>query len=211
MQQVQLTVQKRLKTGKGISRQLRRQGLVPGVCYGQNCKQPINVSVDPLVLKKSLDPERRKNSIIDLSIADGDKVETKMAVMVRDFQIDAIRRKVTHVDFVAIDFDKAIISEVPVVLSGKPKGISLGGTLEVRAKSIKVKSKPRDIPVNFVLDISPLGIDEQLVVGDIQPPQGVAITSPNNTILAVCAAGRKEATAAAAGDDKDDAKADDKK
>ncbi|MCU0614912.1 MAG: ATP-binding protein, partial [Desulfobacterales bacterium] len=51
MELLELTANVRKSTGKGISKALRRQGLIPGVLYGPK-SEPIPISVDTLDIEK---------------------------------------------------------------------------------------------------------------------------------------------------------------
>ena len=103
-----LTVHLRKGLGKSQSRKLRSQGLVPGVCYGAKLNAPLSIVVHPKELKASLDPARGRNTVIDVTVQDEGKSATTLTAMLWEYQIDALRRNVTHVDLISIDPDKAL-------------------------------------------------------------------------------------------------------
>ncbi len=194
MEKGKVTVKQRTQTGKGAARRLRSEGLVPGVCYGATMKEPMPVIVNVKELKASLDPIKRTNSVLEVSI-EGENSQTVTA-MVRDFQIDHIRQEVTHVDFVAVDTNKHLVTTVPVETSGKAKGTTLGGVLKLAAKEVKISVKPLEIPNKFVIDITNLDIGEAIKVGDIDLPEGVSlVTSPHQSLI-LCEASRASAAVA---------------
>src|SRR5687768_7740933 len=96
-----LTVHLRTDFGKGQSRRVRNQGLVPGVCYGARLEQPIAITVNPRELKASLDPAKGRNTVIDVTVLDGERGPTQLTAMVREYQVDSIRRTVTHIDLIS--------------------------------------------------------------------------------------------------------------
>src|SRR6056297_1717675 len=53
MHRYSIDVEKREKTGKGVARKLRKEGLIPGVVYGRN-REPQALTVDPDDLKGKL-------------------------------------------------------------------------------------------------------------------------------------------------------------
>jgi len=159
-----LTVEVRNGTGKGISRKIRQQGLVPGICYGHGLEKPVNIMVNPKVLRGSLDPTRGQNTIITVTLAENGATKTTLTAMLWEWQLHPLRRNVTHVDLIAIDPERPIQVEVPVELLGKAIGTIDGGQLHVVLRAVPVKCKPADIPTKFVLDVSPLTIGMALHV-----------------------------------------------
>ena len=67
-----LTATRRQTTGKGFAHKLRAQGLIPAICYGQK-SDAIMLTVDPAQLKKALDPGKRRNTVIELTVDDDGK------------------------------------------------------------------------------------------------------------------------------------------
>ena len=168
-----LNVKLRSKTGKGISRVLRREGLVPGICYGAGLPEPLKITVHPKALKASLDPEKGKNTVIDVHVEGGSK--TPIQAMLWDYQVDAIRRDVIHFDLVAIDADKKIEVEVPLVTSGKAPGHVEGGQLHYVRHDVPVLCRPKDVPSKFVLDISKMELNDVIFAKDLDVPAGVEL------------------------------------
>jgi large subunit ribosomal protein L25 len=126
--------------------------------------------VNVKALKAALDPVRKQNTVIALSIEDGGKTIKALSALVKDYQIDPIRRDITHVDLLAIDPNKEVTAVVPLEFTGKPAGVINGGLLHTVMRSLAVKCKPADIPVKLELDISPLDIGDVLHVSDVQLP-----------------------------------------
>jgi large subunit ribosomal protein L25 len=189
-----LNVTRRTDTGKGIARKLRAQGLIPGICYGASMEGTLPIVVDPKALRGSLDPERGENTIIDLTVADNGASRT-LTVMLRDYQLDPIKRVLTHVDLVAIDPDAEFEVDIPVELTGRCIGVFNGGALHVVTHSIEVSCKPADIPTKFTLDITNLDIGDVLHVSDVSFPPGVTPVNEKLTIV-TCTAPEAEVVTA---------------
>ena len=197
-----LTVNRRNKTGKGVARKLRAQGRLPGICYGTSI-EPITVDLDGRAFRASLDPAKRQNTVIDLTIEDGGKQFKTISVMVKDYQIHPIRREITHVDFVAVDLTQDVTVEVPLVFTGKAKGLTEGGTLHVVRHELLIRCKPSAIPSQIEVDITEMDMGSVLHVSDLKLPEGVtAGVSAQLTIITMAApasgAAATEGAAAAA-------------
>ena len=196
----QLTVTVRNLTGKGAARQLRTQGKVPGVFYGASTDGPIDpfqIAVDVKALKAALDPVRRQNTVISVTVEDGGKAVRTLSALLKDYQLDPVRRDVTHVDLLAIDPQKEVNAKVSLEFTGKPKGIIDGGVIHTVMRAIEIRSKPSDIPVKLQLDISPLEIGDVLHVSDIQLPAGVvAVTGGREAVISMQAPEKEEVVAA---------------
>ena len=89
-----LTVSLRTTSGKGAATKLRASGKVPGVCYGASPSgkiEPLSIIVDVKALRAALDPVRKQNTVLDLTI-EGDA--RKLHALVKDYQIDVLRREI---------------------------------------------------------------------------------------------------------------------
>src|SRR5215207_7337566 len=117
----------RRDTGKGNARRTRAAGKVPAVLYGRD-EQPLSLSLDPLGLVRSMDKERRRNTVFSLAVADGG-ASTDVTVMIRDVQIDPLKRTIVHVDFLRVDLNDEVRVTVPLALKGIPVGVTNGGNL----------------------------------------------------------------------------------
>lgn len=196
-----LTVSIRNQSGKGPARQLRAKGLVPGVCYGASTDgplAPLPIEVDVKALRAALDPVRKQNTVITVSLQDGGKAVRELSVLVKDYQLHPTRRDITHVDLLAIDPHKEVTASVPLEFVGKPAGAIDGGVLHTVMRSIDVRCKPSDIPVKLTLDVSPLGIGDVLHVSDIALPAGVvSVTNGREAVISLTPPEQEAAPAAA--------------
>ncbi|WP_428266968.1 50S ribosomal protein L25 [Haliangium sp.] len=200
MEAGKLTVNHRRHTGKGMARKLRAQGRLPGICYGVGIEDPISIEFDNRAFRASLDPGKRRNTLIDLTIEGGDGGPRTFPVMVKDYQIHPIRRELEHVDFVAVDPEAEIEVDVPLEFTGKSKGVVLGGVLHVVRRRLDVRCKPANIPTKIDVDISNLDANDALHVSDLSLPAGAnAATPPQLTVITCTAPEADEAEAGEGG------------
>ncbi len=195
-----LTVSLRGRSGKGGSRKLRAQGKVPGVCYGASVEgriEPLPITVDVKQLRGALDPIRKRNTVISLTI-EGGAGPRALHALVKDVQIDALRHDITHVDLLAIDPNKEVRAEVPLEFIGKPKGAIDGGQIRIVLRTLTVRAKPSDIPVKLTVDVSPLEIGDVIHVSAIELPPGVTSVTGRDLAVVTCAAPEEEKVAAEA-------------
>ena len=179
-----LVVSVRKKGGKGAARSLRRAGLVPGVIYGQG-KDNVPLSLSPSELRKATDPERSWNTLYTLTIKhDGQADQVESAVIV-DMQNDAIRDDITHVDFMRVDPEQEVVRNVPLRLKGRSAGVFKGGKLKTFRRALEVAAKPADIPVEIVIDITPVEGGESVRMKDVQLANARLVENPEARILTV--------------------------
>ena len=137
MSEVTLTASTGRETGTRPSRRLRREGLIPGVVYGEG-KDATVLSVDRKELRRALSTDAGQNALISLTV-DG----TTYLTVVKELQRHPVRREVTHVDFLTVDPDAAIEVEVPIHLVGEAKEVSQnGGITEQRLMALTAMRKP---------------------------------------------------------------------
>ena len=194
MQQKQLNVELRSKTGKGISRQLRSADMVPGVVYGKGM-DPMAVSIKYRELQAAITGEGGQNNLITL--VGGGSLDQSMAIVV-DLQRDAIKGTYRHVDLHRINMTEKLRVTVPVVLKGTAIGVKEGGLLDLAHHELHVECLPGNIPDHIEIDITALKVAHSIHVSEIALPEGVKILD-NPKIPVVSVLGRaKEAEAPAA-------------
>lgn len=177
-----LNVETRVRTGKGGSRKVRQDGLVPAVVYGKGV-EALNLRLDPKALQKAVATEAGWNTLITLK---GDGPFDGLVVILKDMQIDAIRRNPTHIDFLAIDLKKTLAVMVPVQTVGKSQGEIEGGTLQLVRHEVEVYCLPTNIPTSIEIDVTALNIGEVVHIDELSLPEGVESQHDVNfTVLTV--------------------------
>lgn len=166
-----MTIEAELRQAIGKKvRSVRREGLVPAVLYGSGVDgKPIQMdakAADEVLARASA------STLIDLEL-DGESHK----VLVRDVQRDVIHRNVLHIDFLKVDMDVAIRTEVPVELVGEAPAVQeLGGVLVTGLTEIEVEALPGALPDRIVVDLEPLQeIDDAITVGDLYFSEGVEV------------------------------------
>lgn len=189
----------RQETGKGHARRTRAAGRVPAVLYGRR-EQPLSLSLDPLALVRSLDKERKRNTVFSLAVTENGK-PADITAMIRDVQIDPLSRKIVHIDFLRVALDEEIRVEVPVSLKGNPAGVVDGGQLHNNMHYMTIAARPAAIPSKIEVDVSKLKIGEAVHISDVKLADGLRhLLDPKTSIASVVAprAEKVEAETAAA-------------
>lgn len=180
--------------GSAASRRLRAQGKVPGVVYGPTT-QATPVTVDWRELRATLVTEKGLNALITLDV-DG----SRQLAVVKELQRHPVRRDVLHVDFLAVDRNKPIHAEVPLILSGEAtKVVAERGVVEQAMSSLTVLAKPDDIPGHIDVDLGELEVGHTITVADLPLPPGVTTDiDPEWAVVTASVTRAVEAEAAAA-------------
>jgi large subunit ribosomal protein L25 len=191
MHTVALTAQVRKNLGKGAARALRHQSLIPAVLYGRDLES-LPLAVRPSDIAGAIGTASAENILIDLTVADGESVQSHRA-MIREIQVDPVRREILHVDFLGISMDRQITVEVPVNLVGDPVGVSvaMGGMLQQVLRSVEIACLPDRIPESLDLDVTSLTIGHSLHVSDLSAPEGVELLADPGLTVATVLAPRK--------------------
>jgi large subunit ribosomal protein L25 len=183
MQRPILTAEIREGRGKERAKKLRAKGLIPAIFYGPR-SQTVSLVIESKELSKALQTEAGENVLIDLDIRKGNQSDRKV-VMLKDIQIDPLRRITLHTDFYEVAMDEMVTVEVPVHLIGKPEGTKMGGILEQVRRVIQIQCLPGDIPKSIDVDVSPLKIGDSIHVQDIKVEKAKIILETNFTIATV--------------------------
>lgn len=183
--------------GKGAARAVRRQGLVPGVVYGDK-KEPQNISFVYNELQPHVNTGRFMSTLVDLEV-DGAVVRA----IPRDIQFEPVRDFISHVDFLRLGKNARIHVEVPVHFKNHldSPGIKKGGVLNIVRHEIDLYCPADFIPDEILIDLTGLEIGQSIHISSVKLPENVtpAIRERDFTIATIAsAAGIKEAEEEAA-------------
>jgi large subunit ribosomal protein L25 len=161
--------------GKGASRRLRHEGLVPGVVYGgDKRKNPQAISMVNKDLVKLLDDQSFFSSILTLKL--GDKEEQ---VIIKDLQRHPSKPMILHADFQRITKTNKIKIMVPIqfVNFEKSAASKAAAKFAVEANVAEILCLPENLPEALVVDLSNAEAGKMLHLSDINLPAGVEIAA----------------------------------
>lgn len=179
---MKVTAEPRSATGTGAVRRLRRTGQFPGVVYGGEKTQ--NVQLNEHEFARQLGGHSSESMLMDLDIQG---VGLKK-VLLKDVQHHPISGHILHADFLEVSMTRKLRVELPIQLKGEPVGVSQGGgVLEHILRVLQVECLPGDIVDHVDLDVSALGIAQSLTVKDIKldPAKYTILTGPDVAVAAV--------------------------
>ena len=180
-ERIKLQVKERERRGSADARRLRKQGLIPGVLYG-NGKASHAICVPERDLRRALTGDGGLHAILDV-VLEGQK--TTHASILKDYQQDPIRGHISHIDLLEVRLDQPIQASVNVVLVGEPAGVKEGGVLSQVQREINVEALPMEIPEHIDLDVSGMAIGDTLRLADLVAQDGVTyLDDPEETVLA---------------------------
>jgi large subunit ribosomal protein L25 len=177
-QEVMLVADVNRALGKSAARKIRREGKVPGIVYGLGTA-PQPVAVPTREFEHILHGPGGINTLIGLDLSG-----QKELVLARQLVRHPVRHTLVHVDFIRVSRDVAVAAEVPIHLIGEPRGVKEGGIVEQTNFTLSIEAKPQDLPTGIEADISHLNIGDQLTVGDLKLPAGVATTQDPGELVA---------------------------
>lgn len=168
-------------TGSPASRRLRREEQIPAVVYGLGM-EPISITIDRRELRRALSGPSGVNTILDLTV-DGQVYPA----IVKEMQRHPVRREVAHVDFLQVDLNVEFVVNIPVRLDGEAREVSRNnGLVDQQMTEMAVRTTPRNIPDEIVVDISEMTVDTVIHVGDVNLPEGVtAAVDADYTVVGV--------------------------
>lgn len=159
-------------TGSANARRMRREDVIPAVVYGLGM-EPLPIQVARRDLRIALSGPAGVNTVLDLTI-DGPDGRVVYPTIVKELQRHPVRRTVQHVDFLQVNLNEEITVSVPVRLEGEAKEVlANNGLVDPAVDSIEVRTTPRNIPDEIVIDVTDMTMDTVITLGDITLPEGV--------------------------------------
>jgi large subunit ribosomal protein L25 len=183
-----LEINKREGSGKKASKQIRREGGIPGVYYSHDSKESISFSMDQ---KELFEAKKSGAHIFNISV--GTK---KRNVIFKSVQYHPVTDDILHIDLYGVKMDEKITIKVSIHLTGDAIGVKEeGGVLNSPTSEIEISCFPMDIIGTIDVDVSKLSIGNSMQALDIQlGDKHTLISSPDTVIASVTHAMREEET-----------------
>ncbi|MDO6964218.1 50S ribosomal protein L25/general stress protein Ctc [Rhizobium alvei] len=181
----ELKAELRERVGKGSSRELRRNGLIPAVIYGDK-QAPLSISLPSKEVTLRIHAGGFMTTVATIDV-NGEKI----SVLPKDYQLDPVRDFTMHVDFLRVSGNSTVTVEVPVhfINEEKSPGIKVGGVLNIVRHEVELHCPANDIPEFITIDLSGHKIGDSLHISHVKLPAGVTpvITDRDFTIATIVA------------------------
>jgi large subunit ribosomal protein L25 len=169
-----LTVEVRTRTGKGASRQARREGKLPAVLYGHG-SEPQHLE---LVAREFAAVLRHSgtNAVLSMQIDGKEQLALPKAITVHP-----VKRNLQHVDLLVVKRGEKVTVEVAVHLEGE----AASGTLVTQeATTIEIETEALSIPESLTVSIEGVEEGTQILAGEVPLPGGVTLISDPEMLVA---------------------------
>jgi len=196
MKSVPLKAYPRTQTRRCGSKKLRDAGRVPAVVYGRQAK-PQNLEISSKEITDLIHRSVSENVLVDLSVENDPR--SKRLALVQEIQHHPLNGKVLHVDLHEVAENEKVTVMVPVETVGEAAGVKTGGgVLDHVLFKLKVRSLPKDLPEQIIVDVTNLELGKAIHLGEIKAPTGTEILGDKNIPVVSVALPRAEEEVAAA-------------
>ncbi len=182
-----LTLKADIRDPKVNLADLRKSGKMPAVFYGLK-KTSTAISLSQSAFQKAW-KEAGESTAISLETPNG-----TLDVMIHDVNIDPMKGRPIHADFLVIDTSKAIEVGVPLEFVGISEPVKNGSGILVKVMhELEISALPKDLPHSIEIDISVMGaINDQITVEDIKLPHGVTAITKLTEVVALISEAKEE-------------------
>ena len=174
-----ITIQGNMRSKANRVGEVRANGQVPAVVYGAGTPST-SLSVPAQQFIKIF-KEAGESEIINLEL-DGKKFN----VLIHEVQWHPVKDTPMHVDFYVVDMNKEIEVAVPIIFDGMSEAIKQGGVLVKVLHELEIRSMPKNLPHEIIVDLSMLvNLHDQVQVKDLKIPTGVEILNDDDDVICI--------------------------
>lgn len=171
------------RQGKGAAREMRRNGMIPGVIYAKG-HDSLAIGVNVKDLASALRVGHFYTHTHELNL---DGKATK--VLARDIQRHPVTDVPLHIDFIRYNPSSMVNVDVSVKIVGEElsPGIKEGGVLQLVETTLEVVCRADSIPEELIVSVAELGIGDSVHMNTIELPKGVkwGVTDRDLTVVSV--------------------------
>lgn len=169
-----LNAKSREDVGKGASRRLRHEGLVPAVIYGGEDPAK-SITLTQSELAKVMKSRAFYSTIISLHTDGGEAEE----VIVKDIQRHPFKELIQHMDFVRITRGQTMKFTVPLRFINEDtcKGVKSGGELYRLVTEVEIECRPSKLPEFIAVDMLEVDLNEAVHLNDLKLEEGLELVA----------------------------------
>ena len=159
--------------GKGASRRLRRDNLVPAILYGDS-KEPQAIQLKANEVFKHLQNEAFYSQLIQVKVDGGEPVRS----LLKDIQRHPFKQQILHMDFMRVVAGAELQVTVPLHFINEDicKGVKgAGGIISHNENDVLVACRPRDIPEFIEVDMADIDVGDSIHLSDLKMPADVRL------------------------------------
>jgi large subunit ribosomal protein L25 len=184
---IALVAQKRDVTATKAA-QLRNEGKIPAVIYGQG-SDAMAITLDAAEFGK-LYARAGQSTILEVSV-EGEGVKN---VLVQDVQNHLHSEYPIHADLYTVKMDEVVKTSVPLHFTGESTAVFQdGGSLLTAIDELEIECLPGKLPASIEVDIAVLDdFEKTITVADLKVPAGVEVLTDAEELVAKVEAPRSE-------------------
>ena len=159
--------------GTGASRRLRNADKVPGIVYGAGT--PTMIELDHNALFFALKKEAFHSSILEMEL--GGKSQQ---VLLRDYQMHAVRPIVLHIDFQRVDATTKVTKKVPLHFVNEENSPAVKTDkclVNHVVTELLIQCLASQLPEHLTIDLSNLAKGQSLHVSDLKLAEGIKVVT----------------------------------
>ena len=170
----------RANLGKKATKEVRKNGLVPCVMYGEKRDENgLPVATHFVVNEKEINKIYFTPHVYLVNInIDGEEHKAT----VKEVQCHPVKDNVLHVDFYEVVANRPIVVGVPIAPKGLAEGVRAGGKLMAMIRKINVKATYDLIPEKLDIDVTSLGLGKSIKVADLSF-EGLELVTPKEGVV----------------------------
>lgn len=178
MQHFELKGQIRQVGNKATIKAFRKEGLVPCNLYGLGMENVL-FTVSEKELKGLI--YSPNSFIVDIALDNG---QAYTAVL-HELQFHPVNDNCLHIDFLAVNEEKPIAINVPIVITGHSVGVQQGGKFTLNARTLRISALMANLPDELKVDISSLQLDKKIKAGELKYENITVLTDKDSIICGV--------------------------
>ena len=103
----------------------------------------------------------------------------------KDLQFDVLTDELSHVDLLELVEDRKVVATLPLNFTGQSQGVKDGGRLELKIKSLNVRTFPKYLKESIEVKIDNLQLHGNIRVQDVVAEHMEILNSPRIPIASV--------------------------
>ncbi len=172
-----INAEPRTHLGSKHTRRMRKSGKMPAIIYGHG-EKPEPITIDAHEAENLLD---HHSHVIELNFNG-----KKSNFLIKSVQYDYLGTNPIHLDLMRVNINERVQVNVEIELRGTAKGTEEEGVVSQLLNSIEVECLLTKIPESIRASIADLGVNDDLLVKDLELPEGVTAITEADEQVAVC-------------------------